>query len=375
MLKIKITLTVCLGLWLFANPGLTFSQTQSARTVAPANPASDKAQFEMDFWRSTERVDTPEAYAAYLEAFPNGRFASLARAAIKKVQVVVPVNKESGMAIAPQSIQTKPALPAENRLERKSQLAAYSEEINTGSVELRAGDRLNGPVKLVVGGMGAKKQVLVPRGEWVVLAGADYNMMIPANVQTRELPVRFSTIFLAQFDSDKAVSALFITYNRTVTPSVLVSWPDAAKCEGNENSALFLGKEGDFTLRRCHMVQVVSDPNLRRSSASAFWNDADASLRGLRGVLGQFNLESSLFITSSRDYLRVSRFDCTQRASDGGCQSLSDFTRSVALKSPNVETRIAWLKAYLPFAVTGFKRDLDDEDSLKTVQAKTMLPD
>jgi hypothetical protein len=47
----------------------------------------------------------------------------------------------------------------------------------------------------------------------------------------------------------------------------------------------------------------------------------------------------------------------------------------MALKAPNVDKRIAWVKAYLPFAVTGFKRDLDDEDSLKTVQAKTMLPE
>ncbi|MEQ1804633.1 MAG: hypothetical protein ABL900_04575, partial [Burkholderiaceae bacterium] len=46
-----------------------------AQTPAPS-------AIEIEFWRSAERVATPEAYRAYLAAFPNGAFANLARAGL-----------------------------------------------------------------------------------------------------------------------------------------------------------------------------------------------------------------------------------------------------------------------------------------------------
>lgn len=42
-----------------------------------AQPATDAA--ELEFWRSIQNSTNPAEYRAYLEAFPNGRFAPLAR--------------------------------------------------------------------------------------------------------------------------------------------------------------------------------------------------------------------------------------------------------------------------------------------------------
>lgn len=45
--------------------------------LALADPADDGA--ELEFWRSIQNSTNPAEYRAYLEAFPNGRFAPLAR--------------------------------------------------------------------------------------------------------------------------------------------------------------------------------------------------------------------------------------------------------------------------------------------------------
>lgn len=379
MLQLKTGLTIFLGALLFAGTELAFAQAQPARTPISSNAITDKGQFELDFWKSTERIDTPAAYSAYLETFPNGRFAALARAAMGKGQA--PVSKEPAPVPKEQPLgQINSVVPTVAKLEPRAKLATYSEETNTGSVDLRAGDKLNGPITLMVGGLGAKKQILIPKGEWVVLAATDYDKIasiIPlTGGASPNQRVRLTTVALAQFDGERAASLITFEYNRSTASSLINMWPDSVKCEGSEATSIYHNKEGDFTLERCVIVHALPDKPLRESAVPAVWRDIDASMRGLGGILGQFNIESSISIITQKAYLRVSRFDCTQLTSDGrGCIPLLDHSRRLALKAPGVESRIAWAKAYLPFVVTGFKRDLDDEDSLKTSQAMSLLPD
>jgi hypothetical protein len=289
--------------------------------------------------------------------------------ASKESASIPPIPKEQP------SGQISSVTPTAAKPEARAKLVTYSEETNTNSVDLRAGDKLNGPITLMVGGMGAKKQILIPKGEWVVLAATDHDSLLPSRLMG-DLRLRLTSIALAQFDGERANSFLMFTYNRSVLTAPIDVWPSAAKCEGSEATSLYHIKDGDFNLRRCSLVSDISDKRFRESAVPALWTDVDASLRGLRGNLGQFNIESTLFVVNPKAYLRISRFDCTQATPDGiGCQPLPDHSRQLALKAPGVESRIAWAKAYLPFAVTGFKRDLDDEDSLKTIQAKTLLPD
>jgi hypothetical protein len=333
---------------LYATAELSFVQAQPARAPILSSDTPEKNQIEQDFWKSTERVDTPEAYSAYLETYPNGHFSALARAILNK--------SKSQSRIS----ETRPGM--------QSTLSAYSDETNTGAVDLRVGDKLSGPVTLLVGRLGAKKQILIPKGEWVVLAATDYKSTLAR--------INLTAVALAQFDGVRAVSFLRFAFNRSPGPNTF--WTDAAKCETDGLTAIHGFKDGEFTLRRCMLVRAAPDTRLRQLGVAALWADIDKSMKSLGGVFGQFNIESTMFIVNQQrvDYLQITRLDCTLRNSDGlGCQPLPDGSRRAALEAPNVDVRIAWAKAYLPFAVTGFKRDLDEEDSLKTPQAMTLLPD
>ncbi|WIM06174.1 MAG: caspase family protein [Candidatus Nitricoxidivorans perseverans] len=63
----------------FARPaGGATAPAASVTAPAPA-PAVDASAFELEFWRSVERDGRPEDYRAYLEKYPEGQFADLAR--------------------------------------------------------------------------------------------------------------------------------------------------------------------------------------------------------------------------------------------------------------------------------------------------------
>ena len=68
-----------LALALLAGLGMPAPAAQAQATAAQA-PAPSAA--ELEFWRSTERLGTAEAYAAYLAAYPSGHFATVARPAM-----------------------------------------------------------------------------------------------------------------------------------------------------------------------------------------------------------------------------------------------------------------------------------------------------
>ena len=79
----------------------------AARTDAPAArlaPAADPATLELAFWESVKDSRNADEINAYLEQFPRGRFAGLARARLKALQTPPPQ-----VAIAPPStITTRP---------------------------------------------------------------------------------------------------------------------------------------------------------------------------------------------------------------------------------------------------------------------------
>lgn len=56
-----------------------------AGAAAPAITPTDPAAIELAFWQSTERVNTVEAYRAYLERYPGGQFAALAGLKLRPV--------------------------------------------------------------------------------------------------------------------------------------------------------------------------------------------------------------------------------------------------------------------------------------------------
>jgi PDZ domain/Sel1 repeat/Putative peptidoglycan binding domain len=64
--------------------------------LAPVNPAATQADSpEVTFWESVRDSKDPDELEAYLEAFPNGEFASLARIRLKKLQRDSPAKTEN----------------------------------------------------------------------------------------------------------------------------------------------------------------------------------------------------------------------------------------------------------------------------------------
>lgn len=72
--------------------------------AASADEASDRA--EMAFWRSIEDSKNPAEYRAYLEAFPNGRFAPLARVRATSLEELISGQPAAGSAAAEVSSQS-----------------------------------------------------------------------------------------------------------------------------------------------------------------------------------------------------------------------------------------------------------------------------
>jgi hypothetical protein len=94
------------------------------------------------FWKSAERIGTRDAYRAYLERFPSGLYAALARAAIKTVI------KRSGSGE-----RTYRGRPAGDVLDAST--------IN--GRRRQTGDRLVGPGPITVGWAGSKSKSLFKR--------------------------------------------------------------------------------------------------------------------------------------------------------------------------------------------------------------------
>lgn len=76
--------------------------------VAPATQSDDMAG-DIEAWRGAQRLDTDEAYRAYIQQYPQGRFAGLAKAALSKLKQQ---QQEKAALAAAAKAKAEPAQPA-----------------------------------------------------------------------------------------------------------------------------------------------------------------------------------------------------------------------------------------------------------------------
>jgi formylglycine-generating enzyme required for sulfatase activity len=81
---------------------------EASRGVMPKDSAE---QYELTFWESIKNSDQASDYEAYLQAYPNGRFAALAKARIARLRAAAPKAEPA----APAAPAAKPAPAAEPR--------------------------------------------------------------------------------------------------------------------------------------------------------------------------------------------------------------------------------------------------------------------
>lgn len=96
-----------------------------SRAILPQDSAE---QIELAFWNSVKDSNHPSDYEAYLQAYPNGRFAALARARIKRLRAAAPKTEAVPEAAAPAKPQREaPRPPAAAKKEQERPPAAKAE--------------------------------------------------------------------------------------------------------------------------------------------------------------------------------------------------------------------------------------------------------
>jgi hypothetical protein len=169
---------------------------------------------ELETWRSATRINTPAAYAEYLSKFPDGSFAGMAQAAMRS---------GTGADAASAAL-----------LARAEALRQGTPE--TGAVTFRVGDRFHGPGIVRSGWYGAKRQIVLPAGEWVVLAAYDHF----ADSYTR---VQMTSLAFGRFRGERLDSLIaFVSNSRQVpmSPNTTAAFPPplalVERCTGNDDT-------------------------------------------------------------------------------------------------------------------------------------------
>ncbi|SAK65921.1 serine/threonine kinase [Caballeronia hypogeia] len=88
---------------------------QSANAIRTRGilPKDSNEQYELTFWESIKDSTYPSDYEAYLKAYPNGRFAALAKARIERLRAAGNAKPAaSSTAPAPPAVTATPAAPA-----------------------------------------------------------------------------------------------------------------------------------------------------------------------------------------------------------------------------------------------------------------------
>ena len=270
---------------------VTLGGISASRPALAAAAAPDAG--EAMFWQSTEKIGTPAAYRAYLERYPNGFFAPLARAAT------------SGGVNAPSSAAPAAADP---RSPAGGALTPFNETTSSGSVTFAIGEAFEGPAAITVGWLGARKQLVLPRGHWMALAANDtmadaiYGLAPGGSVR-----VKWTTVVFGRFEGPRLVALLRARF--TAEKNKPITWGDG-HCDAAGRVHLKAVPTAAASVWRdeCLALAATGDPLAAQDPAM---QEAVESLRrlGARVEHGTAMLTSIGFGDKQRGALRLSRYD------------------------------------------------------------------
>lgn len=308
-------------------------------------PAAGQApgDYELELWRSATRLDTPAAYDAYLKAFPQGAFAAMARAALAKAGATPAIPTAAAAASVP--MPASPA-PAARTAPAPSSLRPLAGEVTSGSTELAVGTRLVGPGIVTVGSLGAKRQLPLPAGEWVLLAAVDHGTRSTVSVS-------MATLAFGQFSGAQLRTLLVATFNRRavtvpsgstgnlVASGSLPRWASAEACDAALDAELMRGITSPRGLRRCAALRRAGDWREAFPDAPTLLEPLDRSLATLGAQVPAFAWRSEVHLSDLRyGYLVYTRLDV-----DG----------------PEGARR-EWLRRFVPIAQSAYHREFDTYD-------------
>ena len=122
--------------------GPTTVQVAPSAPVAPAAPAAITADREERFWEDAKAAGNQEAYEAYLESYPKGRYASLARANLARLNAAkAAAQKLAADAVAERANKAEQERRAAEEAQKAAQRAA-SERLAAAEAAAKEQQRL-----------------------------------------------------------------------------------------------------------------------------------------------------------------------------------------------------------------------------------------
>lgn len=329
--------------------GAAYAADAVAAPRAALAPGSDPAG-DADFWRSAERIGTADAYRAYLEAYPNGRFGPLARAALAK-------------AAAGPNTGTSAPIPAKATAPNAgATLKPFSEPApHSDAITFKLGDRFTGPGIVTVGWLGAKKQVVLPAGEWTTMAARDHDGSLN----------KFTTVVFGKFTGDQLTTQLLVTLTRVPSANRAVNWPDVAGCEQPDPLAHYQWHaDANGYQRECLKVKAFGGPVLPGLTEDEF----RASLERIGGRrAGAMVISNLYFADQSNGFMRIARVDfpALQFGEQGQRQRdwQPEATTASTARDAYIKALTRWMDVYRKYAADGFRRELSQADLLPGASA------
>jgi hypothetical protein len=324
--------------------------TASALFVMATSALAQAGDVELEYWRSVQRMDSVAAYRSYLDTYPKGVFAPLAR---------MKLAPEAASPTAPKPTDATPAKPS-------GALRSFSQPIdNSGEFSFSLGDRLNGPGVLTVGSLGAKKQIVLPEGEWLVLAAADTKSVQPGSIfnAPRANVVALTTFVAAKFAGTRLLSLMRVTSTRQVAKAG--NWVGLDDCDPKGGAVSLQHKRSREGLRdECQSIHVESEPLAKPFAAS---EETRASLDKLGATVSGTALVSSFVFSDTRSgYQSVTRLDWPGAVLGAAADRVSAW-RSEAVESSPAQAAYfkglrEWALSYRTLALDGFTRRFDAAD-------------
>jgi hypothetical protein len=337
---------LALVVWGTVAPGAALAQaTEPEVTVRVLSPQ----ETEFKIWTQAETAHTVAGYQQYLDMYPNGRYADRVKALMHRL--LNPPSKSAANA-AP-ATPAQPA-PLSTGL-RESPAKLLSGAPRSGAVDQMPGETYIGPGPLTVGHWGARKQLVLPTGAWVLLASVDRTS------GHQNSPVPLVSLVFGQYRSGQLVSFMSYLFNGR-TQNGARTWGDFDDCHNKPPAQALRVQESSGSAKLCAWTQTLMQT---ARVEDAGWEAAVASTAQLGAPLPAAPLlfTRATVLDSNGHYLTIRR---------------ADFAPS-GDASAALQARHSWLKSYVPLMLEGFDKriaakELEPERELVQT-ARIRLPD
>ncbi len=242
-------------------------------------------------------------------------------------------------------------------------LKPYSAAAASDAIAARLGDRFTGPGVLTVGQRGSRKQLVLPAGDWLLLAMGDY--------RTTGLVVDMGYVVLGKFIGNRLVTMLRFSFNRgsaLAQPSgspISVTWAQFPECLREDDDALLQSLTPPSAFRDdCLVVKFHAGPSVIGTIDGTTARD---SLRELGARWGGPALMTYHFLAEKRygmlalqrtDWLTPALGPLAGRAADWQ----PDTVRAEPQREAYAKAFLAWTQRYRVAMEAGFRAAHADTD-------------